>query len=162
MAGQEGRRSRTVRSPWADAITRHAADGQAARHLGDRQGEAHALSNLGAVRRMTGDYRGAAQALEEALGIYRDLGGRRGEAELLNKAGTLPRVRDNLGRAGAYHRQALDLARQIASPRDKARALAGLGRCAQAAPPARSRACGRQRKSSRGSAQPRPSASPPN
>ena len=35
--------------------------------------------------------------------------------------------------AKGYHRQALDLARAIASPWDEAHALAGLGRCALAA-----------------------------
>jgi hypothetical protein len=45
----------------------------------------------------------------------------------------LYRVRGDLGRAAEYHRQALDLAREIASPWDEAQALAGLGRCALAA-----------------------------
>jgi len=35
--------------------------------------------------------------------------------------------------AGSCHQQALDLARQIGSSMDEARALAGLGRCALAA-----------------------------
>jgi hypothetical protein len=38
-----------------------------------RLGQANALSDLGTVRRMTGDYPGAAQDLEQALDIYRDL-----------------------------------------------------------------------------------------
>jgi hypothetical protein len=45
----------------------------------------------------------------------------------------LYRVRGDLGRAAEYHRQALDLAREISSPWDEAQALAGLGRCALAA-----------------------------
>ncbi len=44
--------------PWTDAITRHNTAVQAARHLGDRLGQASALYDLGAVRRLTGDYRG--------------------------------------------------------------------------------------------------------
>ena len=47
--------------------------------------------------------------------------------------GTLHRVRGDLDRAGACHRQALDLAREIGSSWDEAHALAGLGRCALAA-----------------------------
>ena len=62
--------------PWTSAITRHAAAVQAARHLGDRLGQANALNDLGDVRRLTGDHRGAAEALEEALDIYRDIGDR--------------------------------------------------------------------------------------
>ena len=50
------------------------------RDLGDRLGQAHALDDLGVVRRMTGDYPAAAQVLEQALGIYRDLGDRLGQA----------------------------------------------------------------------------------
>ena len=46
---------------------------QAARHLGDRLGQGGALNDLGAVRRLTGDYPAAVRALEQALRIYRDL-----------------------------------------------------------------------------------------
>jgi tetratricopeptide (TPR) repeat protein len=59
--------------------------------------------------------------------------GRRGEVEARNQAGSLSRIRGDLSQAGSCHRQALDLARQIDSPLDEARALAGLGRCALAA-----------------------------
>ena len=103
------------------------------RDLGDRLGQANALSDLGVVRRMTGDYPAAAQALEQALGIYRDLGDRGGEAEALNERGTLHRVSGELAQAEGCHQQALELARAIASSWDEAHALAGLGRCALAA-----------------------------
>ena len=75
--------------PWADAITRHTAAIQAARHLGDRLGQANALNDLGDVRRLTGDYPAAAQDLEQALGIYRDLGDRLGQANALNDLGVV-------------------------------------------------------------------------
>ena len=67
-----------IDGPWTEAITRHATAVQAARHLGDRSGEANALSDLETVQQLTGDYPGAAQILQEALAIYRDLGYRRG------------------------------------------------------------------------------------
>ena len=82
---------------------------------------------------MTGDYPAAAQALEQALGIFRDLGDRGGEAEALNEKGTLHRVSGDLAQARACHQQALEQARAIASFRTEAHALAGLGRCALAA-----------------------------
>ncbi len=66
------------------------------RDLGDRLGQANALTYLGRVRRLTGDYPGAARDLDEALGIYRDIGERGGEAEAVNEAGTLHRVRGDL------------------------------------------------------------------
>jgi Tetratricopeptide repeat len=43
--------------PWGEAITRHHAAVEAAQHLGDRLGQANALSGLGGVRRATGEYR---------------------------------------------------------------------------------------------------------
>ena len=81
---------------------------------------------------MTGDYRGAADALQEALGISHDIGNRGSEADALNETGTLHRVRGDPGRAAEYHRQALELSREIVSLWDEAHALAGLGRCALA------------------------------
>jgi len=75
--------------PWAEAITRHATAVQAARHRGDRLAQADALTNLGDVRRLAGDYPGAARALQEALDIYPDLGDRGGEVEALNESGIL-------------------------------------------------------------------------
>jgi tetratricopeptide (TPR) repeat protein len=101
--------------------------------LASRRGRANALCSLGAVRRLTGDYAGAAEALDKALRLYRDLGDRGGEVLALNQIGTLHHFRNDLTQATAWHRQALDLAREIDSPWDEAHALAGLGRCAQAA-----------------------------
>ena len=100
------------------------------RDLGDRGGQTMALCELGAVRRQTGDYQGARDALEEALAISRDLGD---EADALNELGALYRVRGDLDRARACHQQALDQARRDENDRDEANALAGLGRCAVAA-----------------------------
>jgi tetratricopeptide (TPR) repeat protein len=78
--------------PWTDAITRHTTAAQAAQHLGDRLGQADALNDLGEVRQLTGDYPGAAQVLEEALGIYRDLGDRLGQASALHNLGVMRRM----------------------------------------------------------------------
>ena len=51
----------------------------------------------------------------------------------VNESGTLHRVSGDLAQAEGCHRQALDLARAIASSWDEAHALAGLGCCALAA-----------------------------
>ena len=87
----------------------------------------------GDVRLATGEYPAAAQALEQALGIYRDLGDRSAEATALNERGTLYRASGDLARAEGCHQLARELARDTASPWDEAHALAGLGRCALAA-----------------------------
>jgi transcriptional regulator with XRE-family HTH domain/tetratricopeptide (TPR) repeat protein len=113
-----------------DAVTRHLAAAQAASRLGDRLGQANALTDLGSVRWRMGDYPGAAKALEQALEIYRDIGNRTGQASTLNEWGTLHRVRGDLTQAEGCHRQSLELARAIPSSWDEAHALAGLGRCA--------------------------------
>jgi hypothetical protein len=80
------------------------------------------------VRREDGDLPGAGAALGEALSILRGIGDRVGEAEALNETGVLRLASGDLAGAADCHRQALDLARAVASPRDEARALAGLGR----------------------------------
>jgi tetratricopeptide (TPR) repeat protein len=103
------------------------------RDLGDRLGQANALTLLGGVRSLTGDYPGAARDLDQALSIHRDTGNRYGEVTTLNEKGNLSRARGDFGQAATLHQRALDLARQIGSPLDEARALTGLGRCALAA-----------------------------
>jgi hypothetical protein len=66
------------------------------RGIGDRLGEGHALSVLGAVCRAAGDYPAAARDLAEALTVFSDLGARSYLAEVLNEFGTLYRVRGDL------------------------------------------------------------------
>jgi tetratricopeptide (TPR) repeat protein/transcriptional regulator with XRE-family HTH domain len=78
--------------PLPGAAARHTAAAQAARHLGDRQGEARALSDLGDALYLSGDFREAAGAQEKALGIYRDLGDRQGQANALSDLGGLREV----------------------------------------------------------------------
>ena len=74
-------RSGTCRRHWASA-----AD------LGDRPGQASALTFLGAGEWLTGDYPGAARDLQEALGICRDLGDRPGQANALTWLGVVRRL----------------------------------------------------------------------
>ncbi len=84
------------------------------------------------MRRVTGDYQGAARDLKKALGICLDIGFRAGQAETLNESGTLYRVRGDLRGVRDRHQDALDLARETKCEWDQAHALAGLGRCALA------------------------------
>ena len=99
--------------PWDEAITRHTAAVQAARQLGDPPGEALALSNLGDARQLAGDYPGAAQNLQEALGISRDLSHPRGQLNALIHLGEARRL------TGDYPSAARDLqeAAEICSER---------------------------------------------
>ena len=113
--------------PWADAITRHTAAIQAARHLGDRLGQANALNDLGDVRWLTGDYPAAAQALEQALGIYRDLGDRLGQANALHDLGAVRRLTGDYPAAAQALEQALGIYRDLGDRLGQANALSDLG-----------------------------------
>jgi len=114
--------------PWTDAITRHTTAVQAARHLGDRLGEANALNDLGVVRRLTGDYPGAARDLEEALGIYRDLGDRLGQANALNDLGVVRYLTgDDYPGAAEVQEEALGIYRDLGDRLGQANALNDLG-----------------------------------
>ena len=113
--------------PWAEAITRHTAAIQAARRLGDRLGQAGALTDLGDVRRLTGDYPAAAQAHEQALGIYRDLGDRLGQANALSNLGNVRRLTGDFPAAAQVLEQALGIYRDLGDRLGQANALSNLG-----------------------------------
>jgi tetratricopeptide (TPR) repeat protein/transcriptional regulator with XRE-family HTH domain len=113
--------------PWAEAITRHTAAIQAARHLGNRLGEANALTDLGAVRRLTGDYPAAAQVLEQALSICRDLGDRLGQANALHDLGIVRYLTGDYPAAAQAQEQALGIYRDLGDLLGQANALRDLG-----------------------------------
>jgi tetratricopeptide (TPR) repeat protein/transcriptional regulator with XRE-family HTH domain len=113
--------------PWAEAIARHATAVQAARHLGDRAAEAGALTNLGDVRRLTGDYPGAARDLHEALGIYPDLGDRLGQAGALTFLGKARRLTGDYPAAARDLQEALNTYRDLGDRPGQADALTYLG-----------------------------------
>ena len=113
--------------PWADAITRHTAAVQAARHLNDRLGEANALNDLGDVRRLTGDYPAAAQDDEQALGIYRDLGDRLGQANALRALAMERRMTGEYPAAAQALERALRISLDLGDRQGQALALIFLG-----------------------------------
>jgi class 3 adenylate cyclase/tetratricopeptide (TPR) repeat protein len=118
--------------PWTDAITRHAAAAQAARRLGDRSGQASALNDTAIVRKLTGDYPGAARDLEEALGIYRDLGDRFGQAINLNNLADVRRLTGDYPGAARDLQEALDIYRDLGDRHGQANTLFLLGIVRQA------------------------------
>ncbi len=113
--------------PWAEAVIRHTAAVQAAEHLSDRLGQANALSDLGVVRWLMGDYPAAAQALEQALGIYRDLGDRLGQANALSHLGDIRRATGDYRAAARTLEQALGVYRDVGDRLGQANALLYLG-----------------------------------
>jgi tetratricopeptide (TPR) repeat protein/transcriptional regulator with XRE-family HTH domain len=96
---------------WSDATARHAVAVQATRQLGDRQGEATALNDLGDALYLRGDYRAAAEAQETAVSIYRELGDRQGQANALSDLGGLRQLMGD-------RRGAADLEEALAICRD--------------------------------------------
>jgi tetratricopeptide (TPR) repeat protein/transcriptional regulator with XRE-family HTH domain len=113
--------------PWSEAVTRHTAAVQAARHLGDRLGQANALNDLGDVRGLTGDYPAAAQDLEQALDIYRDLGDRLGQAGALNDLGFVRWATGEYPAAAQVLEHALGIYRDLGDRLGQANALRDLG-----------------------------------
>ena len=113
--------------PWAEAIARHTAAIQAAQYLGDRLGQAGALSDLGAVRRLTGDFRAAAQAQEQALDIYHDLCDRLGQANSLSELGIVRALTDDYPAAAQALEQALGIYHDLGDRVGQANALRDLG-----------------------------------
>ena len=113
--------------PWTEALTRHATAVRSAQRLGDRLGQANALNNLGDVRRLTGDYLGAVQDLEEALGISRDIGDRLGQANALTNLGDVRLLTGEYPGAAAVLEEALGICRDIGDRLGQANALTNLG-----------------------------------
>ena len=113
--------------PWAEAVIRHTAAVQAAEHLSDRLGQANALSDLGVVRWLMGDYPAAAQAQEQALGIYRDLGDRLGQANALTAVGDVRRLTGDYPAAAQALEQALGIYRDLGDRLGQANALTAVG-----------------------------------
>ena len=109
--------------PWPDALARHAAAIQAARHLGDRPGQAGALLDAGFVRWLTGDYPGAATDIEQALSISRDLGDQLGQANALACLGTVRWLTGDYPAAAAALEEALDIARRLGDQLGQANTL---------------------------------------
>jgi tetratricopeptide (TPR) repeat protein/transcriptional regulator with XRE-family HTH domain len=119
--------------PWAEAITRHTAAIRAARHLGDRLGQAHALTHLGVVRWLTGEYLAAAQAHEQALGFYRDLGDLLGQAHALTAVGVARLRTGEYPAAAQALEQALGTYRDLGDRSGQADVLGYLGEVRRAA-----------------------------
>jgi len=117
--------------PWADAVARQTAAIRAAQHLGDRLGQANALIELGHVWQLTVDRQAATQALQEALGLYRDLDDQLGQANALTYLGDLRQHTDDYPAAVQALEEALRIYRDLGDRRGQANALSYLGRLLQ-------------------------------
>jgi tetratricopeptide (TPR) repeat protein/transcriptional regulator with XRE-family HTH domain len=112
--------------PWDEAIARHATADQAARRLGDRHGQAGALTCLGDVRLAAGDYPGAARDLQEAMGIYQDIDDRHGRAIALTLLGNVRRMAGDYLGALSDLQEAVGIRQDFGDRRGQATTLIGM------------------------------------
>jgi DNA-binding SARP family transcriptional activator len=114
------------RNNWVDCIGTHRIALDSARRVGDRQGEAWVLNNLGYALGISGD-NDSIGCLEQALSIRREIGDRIGEAQAANNLADAYRA---LGRRqealGLLHR-ALDLDREVGYKLGEGVVLVNLG-----------------------------------
>ena len=113
--------------PWTDTVTRHKAAAEAASHLGDRLGEANAITHLGAIVWRMGQYTAALRPLEQARQIYRDLGDGLGEANTMFYMGAALHQSGESHRGSQMLKQALEIFRDLGDRLGQANALLFLG-----------------------------------
>jgi tetratricopeptide (TPR) repeat protein/transcriptional regulator with XRE-family HTH domain len=116
-----------ARGHWDQSAALHHSALAAARQAGERLGEADALSELGALRRDTGDYPAAAATLARALELYRDVGDQAGQADALGELGFLHVLTGDYPAATASYQQALALVRGLGARRGEAWTLTHVG-----------------------------------
>jgi predicted ATPase/class 3 adenylate cyclase len=98
------------------------------RELGDRQGIATALNDLGWVVSCQGDYAVARAFSQEGLVLWRELGDRQGVATSLHNLGFVATCQGEYAAARALHQESLALRQALGDKRGIAFSLAHLGR----------------------------------
>jgi tetratricopeptide (TPR) repeat protein len=113
--------------PWATAADLHHHAATAAARDGDRAGRAHALYQLGIVRRLIGDFAGAEDLLRQALDVYRAIDHRLGKANAVYELGSVGWYTGDYSTADDLLRQALRLYGALGHRLGQATALRELG-----------------------------------
>ena len=114
--------------PWPQAVELHRSAVAAARECGDRRGEAAALSDLGRVAYLAGDFADAVLLQEASLTIHQQLGDRRGEADALCDLGRARHATGEFTVGVDLLRQALTIYQDSADRHGEALARHDLGR----------------------------------
>ncbi|MFD5824394.1 tetratricopeptide repeat protein [Lentzea sp. NPDC060358] len=112
---------------YADASTVHECALRAAQRAGEDGMLAAALTNLGALRRLLGDYDQAAVHLHEAIDLHRRTGGHYGAARALSNLGIVAERIGEHEEAASLHQEALALHQRLGSRYGQAAALLNLG-----------------------------------
>ena len=98
-----------TRGHWTQMKVLHMTARETARQAGNRRGEIDALTSLGHIQRLTGEYRAAATTLAEARAISLATQDREGEANVLVVLGVLQRLTVDFPTAIATLTRALQL-----------------------------------------------------
>jgi DNA-binding SARP family transcriptional activator len=114
--------------PWTRALEIHHTAAEAAERLGRPAAHAIAVTDLGRVRHLTGDYPGADDAHTRALEAFRTLGNRPGEAGALNNLGRVRYLAGDYPGACDALTSALEIHRELGNRLGEADASTELGR----------------------------------
>ncbi len=116
-----------VRGHWADAEQLYIQALKAARHAGNRPGEARTLNFLGLIARQQGRWADAESAHRDSLTIARELGDHHGEGHALKHLARIVQLRQRFGESAELCQRALDLLREVGDPLGEAKTLVYLG-----------------------------------
>ncbi len=116
-----------TRGHWGQALTLHDVELASSRTTGDLTGQARALTCVGTVHRLIGNYQAATVALNEALQISRELGDLKGQGRVLQCLGVIQRLTVGYATAAATLEDAHSLYKRAADPLGQADALNELG-----------------------------------
>ncbi|MCC3494623.1 MAG: CHAT domain-containing protein [Microcoleus sp. PH2017_25_DOB_D_A] len=97
------------------------------REIGDREGEAGSLGNLGLVYNSLRQYDKAIAFYEQSLEIKREIRDRQGEANSLDNLGLAYKSLGQYHRAIAFYEQSLQIEREIGNRRGESASLGNLG-----------------------------------
>jgi tetratricopeptide (TPR) repeat protein len=114
-------------SRYKEAINFHQQSLEIQREIGDRQGEAASLGNLGNAYDSLGEYQRAIDFYQQSLEIQHEIGDKCGEASSLNNLGNVCRKLGEYQRAINFHQQSLEIEREIGNRSGEAASLGNLG-----------------------------------
>ena len=116
-----------IDGPWPKAIAMQTAAAAAAVRLGNRTGQARALTELGTLRGLTEDYLAAEVSQRAALELYRGTDAKGDQAHALTELANARRLKQDYQGAQASLRAALELHRETGDQVGQAHALTRLG-----------------------------------
>ncbi len=97
------------------------------REVGDVQGEANCIKNLGDIALQRSDHAAAAARYEQALSLFREVGSVLGEANCIRGLGDITLQRSDYAAATQHYERALELYREVGSLLSEANCIQGLG-----------------------------------